>query len=110
MFPARLCPPSEDWLSSFGDLFAPTYNLSRGFCLKHRPRDKYAGSDADGAKENLKYYVRLAPDKHKESGDQGHLVPGNFDNNGPERSPREEIIKNSVPMVTEDTWYQYLIR
>ena len=41
---------------------------------------------------------------------KGHLVPGNFDNNGPERSPREEIIKNSVPMVTEDTWYQYLIR
>ena len=41
---------------------------------------------------------------------KGHLVPGNFDNNGPERSSREEIIKNSVPMVTEDTWYQYLIR
>ena len=41
---------------------------------------------------------------------KGHLVPGNFDNNGPERSPREEIIKNSVPMVTEHTWYQYLIR
>ena len=38
---------------------------------------------------------------------KGHLVPGNFDYNGPERSPRQEIIKNSVPMVTEHTWHQY---
>jgi len=74
-------PLREPQLSA--QLLCVFYDLTRRFCLKYSPRNKYAGGNTYGAKKNL--------------------VPGNFDDDCLECSPREEVVEQLIPMVAEQT-------